>query len=137
MAINKDRAEKAIKSAEREFRNAVRSLEDKDYVGSLKYLQECMEYAVKAVLIAYGIDYPKIHEVGRFLYEIKEKYPGWFLKQIQAIAEVTDSLARGRPKFRDPYEHPPKQYETTVKEILPKVEKTLESCYKLIKQLFD
>jgi len=136
MAVNRERAEEAIKSAEREFRNAVTCLEDKDYVGSLKYLQECMEYAVKAVLIAYGIDYPKVHAVGRFLYEIKEKYPQWFLKQMQAVAEVTDNLARGRPRFRYPYEHPPEQYETVANEILPKVKKALESCRKLIKQLF-
>lgn len=136
MAINKDRAEKTIKGAEREFRNAVTCLKDKDYVGSLKYLQESTEYAVKAVLIAYGIDYPKIHAVGRFLYEMREKYPRWFLKQIQAIAEVTDNLARGRPKFRYPYEHPPEQYEIPAKETLPKVKKALESCRKLIKQLF-
>jgi HEPN domain-containing protein len=136
MAINKDRAERAIKGAEREFRSASMCLEDKDYAGALKYLQECVEYAVKAVLIAYGIDYPKIHAVGRFLYEVREKYPQWFLEQIQAISEVTDSLARGRPKFRYPYEHPPEQYETIVKEVLPKVEKALESCRKLIRQLF-
>lgn len=136
MAINKDRAGEAIKSAEREFRNAVTCLEDSDYVGSLKYFQECMEYAVKAVLMAYGIDYPKIHAVGRFLYEIKEKYPQWFLKQIQAVAEVTDNLARGRPRFRYPYEHPQEQYETMAREILPKVKRALESCRKLIKQLF-
>jgi len=136
MAINKDMAEKAIKSAEREFRNAVRSLKDKDYTGALKYLQECTEYAVKAVLIAYGIDYPKTHAVGRFLYEIREKYPPWFLKQIQAIAEVTDNLARGRPKFRYPYEYPPEQHEIMAKEILPKVKEALESCHNLIKQLF-
>jgi len=137
MAINKDRAEKAIKSAEREFRSAVKCSEDKDYVGSMKYLQECTEYAVKAVLIAYGIDYPKIHAVGRFLQEIEEKYPPWFLKEIQDIAELTDNLARGRPKFRYPYEHPPEEYEATAKENLLKVEKALESCRKLIKQLFD
>jgi len=136
MALNKDRAEKAIKSAEREFRNAFTCLEDKDYVGSLKYAQECAEYAVKAVLIAYGIDYPKIHAVGRILYEIQGKYPQWFLKQMQAVAEVTDNLARGRPRFRYPYEHPSEQYETMAREILPKVEKALESCRKLIKQLF-
>jgi len=136
MAVNKDRAEKALKSAEREFRSAVACLEDKDYVGSLKYLQECMEYAVKAVLIAYGVDYPKIHAVGRLLYEIREKYPPWFLKQIQAMAEVTDDLARGRPRFRYPYEHPPEQYETMARETLSKAKKALESCRKLIKQLF-
>lgn len=136
MAINKDRAEKAIKSAEREFRYAATCLEETDYTGSLKYLQECMEYAVKAVLIAYGIEYPKIHAVGRFLYELKEKYPKWFLEQIQAIAEVTDNLARGRSRFRYPYEHPPEEYETTAKETLPKVKSALENCRKLIKQLF-
>ncbi|MFB0523241.1 MAG: HEPN domain-containing protein, partial [Candidatus Bathyarchaeia archaeon] len=86
---------KVIKGAEREFKNAASCLESEDHSGSLKYLQECMEYAVKAVLIAYGIDYPKIHAVGRFLFEIEEKCPEWFLKQIPSIAEVTDSLARG------------------------------------------
>jgi len=136
MDVNKERAEEAIKTAEREFKNAVTCLRGKDYVGSLKYLQECMEYAVKAVLIAYGVDYPKIHSVGRFLYEIREKYPQWFLKQMQAVAEVTDNLARARPRFRYPYEHPPEQYEQVAEEILPKVEKALENCRKLIKQLF-
>lgn len=134
--MNKDRAENAIRIARREFRNAIACLEDEDYVGSLKYLQECMEYAVKAVLIAYGVDYPKIHAVGRFLHRIGDKFPRWFLEQIHAIAEVTDSLARGRPKFRYPYEHPPEQYETVAKEVLPQVEKALKSCQKLIKQLF-
>jgi len=136
MAVNRERAEEAIKTAEREFKNAVTCLREKDHVGSLKYLQECMEYAVKAVLIAYGVDYPKIHAVGRFLYEIREKYPQWFLKQMQAVAEVTDNLARARPRFRYPYEHPPEQYEQVAREMLPKVEKALEDCRKLIKQLF-
>ncbi len=136
MAVNRDRAKKAISNAEREFKSALISLEDKDYAGALKYLQECTEYAAKAVLIAYGVDYPKIHAVGRFLLEMKERYPKWFLKQAQAIADVTDSLARGRPKFRYPYEHPAEQYETVAKEVCPKVRKALESCRKLIEQLF-
>lgn len=136
MSLNRSRAEKAIKSAEREYRNAVVSLQEKDYAGALKYFQECTEYAVKAVLITYGMDYPKVHEVGRFLHEIKDKYPKWFLKEIQAIANVTDSLARGRPKFRYPYEYPAEEYERTVKEIHPSVKKTLETCRKLIQQLF-
>ncbi len=136
MAVNRERAEGAIRSAEREFRSAVICLREKDYIGSLKYLQECMEYAVKAVLIAYGVDYPKIHAVGRFLYQIKERYPQWFLKHIETVAEVTDSLARGRPRFRYPYEYPQEQYGTIVRETHPKVKKALGSCRKLIKELF-
>ncbi|MEM3608229.1 MAG: HEPN domain-containing protein [Candidatus Bathyarchaeia archaeon] len=137
MAINKERAEKAIRSAEREFKNAVRSLEEKDYAGSLKYLQESVEYAVKAVLIAYGVDYPKIHAVGRLLNELREKYPSWFLAEIQDIAEVADNLARGRPRFRYPYEYPLEQYEAAAWEALPKAEKALESCRRLIRELFN
>jgi len=136
MAVNKDMAERALRGAEREFRSAVACLKDRDYAGSLKYFQECLEYAVKAVLIAYGTDYPKIHAVGRFLHEIRGKYPEWFLKQIEAIAEVTDDLARGRSRFRYPYEYPPEQFEATAKEVYPKVEQALEGCRKLIEQLF-
>jgi len=137
MSVNKDRAERAIKNAEREFRNAVMSVAEGDYAGALKYFQECMEYSVKTVLIAYGIDYPKVHEVGRFLYEVKEKYPRWFAKEVPAIAEVTDSLARGRPRFRYPYEYPAEELEAIGKEIHPKVKEALENCKRLIKQLFE
>lgn len=136
MFVNKDRAERAIKNAEREFRNAVVSMAEGDHAGALKYFQECMEYSVKTVLIAYGMDYPKVHEVGRFLYEVREKYPRWFAKEVPAIAGVTDSLARGRPRFRYPYEYPAEEHEAIVKEIHPKVEKALESCKRLIKHLF-
>lgn len=88
----------------------------------MKYLQECVEYAVKAVLIAYGLDYPKAHAVGRFLYEVKNKYPKWFLEQLDVIAEITDDLARGRPRFRYPFEYPPQEYENVAKEAFPQGE---------------
>lgn len=96
-----------------------------------------MEYAVKAVLIAYGVDYPKIHAVGRLLTELEEKYPPWFLAEIQDIAEVADNLARGRPRFRYPYEYPIEQYEAAAGEILPKAGRALENCRRLIKELFN
>lgn len=136
MTINKERATKAIKSAKREFDNAVRCAEARDHAGALKYLQEGMEYAVKAVLLAYGMDYPKIHEVGRFLDEIEAKCPPWFRKMIPALAAVTDSLARGRPKFRYPYEYPPGEYAEVVAKVLPKARKTFDGCQRLIKELF-
>jgi len=45
MFVNRNRAEKAIQSAKRELKNALTSLEEKDYAGALKYFQECTEYA--------------------------------------------------------------------------------------------
>lgn len=85
-----------------------------DYAGSLKYLQGSMKYAVKAVLIAYGVEYPKIHGIGRFLHEI-EPYPQGFHDQIQAIAETTDDPARGR-RFRYPYGYPQRGYKAIAEE---------------------
>jgi predicted nucleotidyltransferase len=58
------------------------------------------------------------------------------LEEIEAIAEVTDNLARGRPRFRDPYEYPLEQYEAVARETFPKAKKALESCQKL-KELFS
>jgi len=136
MAVNKDRAQEAISNAEREFRNALASMKAGDHTGALKYFQECTEYATKAVLMAYGYDYPKIHEVGRFLLAIRQKFPPWFLREVGSIAQITDDLARGRPRFRYPYEHPPEQYEATVKEVHPNVKRSLESCRRLVKELF-
>lgn len=136
MAVNKTGAEKAIASAEREFRSAMASLEEKDYAGALKYLQECTEYAVKAVLLAYGVDCPKTHTVGRFLYEMREKYPQWFAKQIKSIADVADDLARSRARFRYPYEHPSEQYEVMVGHVFPRAKKALEDCRSLIQRFF-
>lgn len=130
-------AERTIRIAEREFRNAVTCREDGDHVGVLKYIQECMEYAVKAVLIAYGMDYPKIHAVGRFLLELKEKYPSWFLLRAPSIAELTDTLSRGRSRFRYPYEYPQEQYRDEAQQTLPEVKDALESCQRLIKEIFD
>ncbi|MFQ5710401.1 MAG: HEPN domain-containing protein [Candidatus Geothermarchaeales archaeon] len=131
------RADEAIKSAEREFKNGSRSLKSGDYAGALKYFQECTEYMVKAVLIAYGIDYPKMHGVGRFLIQIEEKFPEWFRGEVEAIAEVTDSLARGRPRFRYPYEYPLEEHEEAAKKVYPKVREALKNCKRLTEEISE
>jgi len=92
MEVYRSRAFRAIRDAERELNNALRSLGEEDYSGALKYLQECSEYAVKAVLVAYGLDYPKVHEVGRFLVENRRMFPAWFKSRVEAIGETADML---------------------------------------------
>lgn len=136
ISVNRERAERAIRGAGREFRNAASCLRDRDYTGALKYLQESLEYAVKAVLIAYGFEYPKVHEVGRFLYDLRLRFPQWFQEELDNVAKITDILARGRPRFRYPYEYPPKEDETMVKQIFPMAKTALENCRRLIIELF-
>lgn len=135
MIVNKERSLRAVKLAGREFKEALGRVRDGDYAGALKRFQECTEYAAKAVLIAYGIDYPKAHDIGRSLLVIKEKYPNWFAAKVEEIARITDDLARERPRYRYPYEFPPEGYETVAREAKPIVERALEGCRKLIEEL--
>lgn len=83
MEVNKSGAQKAIRDSERELKNELRSFDEGDYTGALRYFQECGEYAAKAFSIAYGLDYPKVHGVGRFLAENMERSPGWFKTRVE------------------------------------------------------
>ena len=136
MSINKLRAERAIRSAKRELMNGLKSFDEGDYTGALKYLQECSEYAVKAILIAYAVDYPRIHGVGRFLIENRGRFPEWFGSKIDVISEVVDTLARNRPRFRYPYEYPPEEHKAFAEGIRLKVKELFTNCDRLIDELF-
>lgn len=136
MEVNRSRAFRAIRDAERELNNALRSLGEEDYSGALKYLQECSEYAVKAVLVAYGLDYPKVHEVGRFLVENRRMFPAWFKSRVEAIGETADMLARDRPRFRYPYEYESEDLKVFAEKIKPAVEELFQDCKRLVEDLF-
>lgn len=115
----------------------MRSLEEGDYSDALKYFQESSEYAVKAVLIAYGLDYPKVHGVGRFLVENRDMFPRWFKSKVETISEIVDMLARNRPKFRYPYEYDLEEHKALAEKIQPDVEELFQNCKKLIEELFS
>ncbi len=136
MEVNKSRARKAIRDSERELKNGLRSFEEGDYTGALKYFQECSEYAVKAVLVAYGLDYPKVHGVGRFLIENRERFPRWFKSRVEMMSEVVDMLARNRPRFRYPYEYELEEHKAFAEKVRPDVRELFENCKKLIEELF-
>jgi len=136
MGVNKPRAQEAIKHAERELKNGLRSFDEEDYTGALKYFQECSEYAAKAVLIAYGVDYPKIHGVGRLLIEKEAGFPKWFGSKVEMMAEAVDTLARDRPRFRYPYEYRLKEQKAFAQQMQPKVKELFKNCKKLVNELF-
>ena len=136
MDLNRARAERAIGDAERELRNGLRSLEERDHTGALKYLQECSEYAAKAVLIAYGIDYPKVYGVGRHLKEYRARFPGWFETKADSIGEFVDALARNRPMFRYHYEYPKGEHKALAEEMRSRVNEIFKDCKRLTDELF-
>jgi len=134
--VNRQRARNAIRNAERELGNALRCMDEGDHTGALKYFQESSEYAAKAVLIAYALDYPRIHGVGRFILENRERFPEWFKLELDEMAEVVDALARNRSMYRYSYEYLPEEHRDTAEGIRPKVEKLVMNCARLIGQLF-
>jgi len=135
MEVNRTRAFRAIRDAERELNNSLRSLGEEDYSGALKYLQECSEYAVKAALIAYGLDY-QVHGVGRFLVENRKMFPAWFKSRVETMGETADMLAKDRPRFRYPYEYESEDLKIFAEKIRPAVEELFQNCKRLVEELF-
>lgn len=137
MSVVRERARRAVSNATRELRNGEESLAEGDYTGALKYFQEAGEYAAKAVLLALTADYPKVHQVGRFLLEHKGRLPRWFIVGLDKYAEAVDELGRGRLRFRYPYEHLPEAHEELAKRMAPVVKEFIDKVERLISKGFS
>jgi hypothetical protein len=139
----KKKAEDAVKNAEKKLENGLRSFDERDYIEALKSFYESSKYAGKAVGLTYGLDYTKKYDVGKYLKKNKNIFPEWFAREIDATAEVIDSLEKNRPKVvvflvAQPmwymYEYSPEEYEAKAKKLYPKIKKTIENCLKLVQQ---
>jgi len=89
-------AESHLKRAQRRLRDAQRALEEGYAPDTVRYCQECVEIAVKAVLRLVGIEYPKSHDPSAELQLFSERFPEWFKAQIPKLAEATRLLAKTR-----------------------------------------
>lgn len=88
----------ALERAGRWLQGAERAFEDRRWDDVVYCAQMCVEQAVKAVLLRYGIDYPKAHDVSDVLLPFAEKtdMPAWFRRRVRRIAEVMAELAGKR-----------------------------------------
>ena len=137
------KSEEVIKKAERVLKNGLESFEERDYIGALKYFQESSVYAVKAVLLACGVDSSRQHGVGKLLIEYKNIFPKWFTDEIDETAEVVEYLEKNKPKvvvflvsmpMWYMYEYSREEYEAFAKKIHPKIIKIVDLCIKLVQQ---
>jgi len=76
--------------------DAEAALERGDYPETVRYSQEAVELSLKAVLRIFGIEYPKVHDVGDILYINIDKYPEWFKSELDRIREISRELALKR-----------------------------------------
>lgn len=77
-----------LSKAERFLRVAREAVFDKDYSLGVRWAQESIELAVKAVLRCLGIEFPKEHDVSEVLAGIEEKLPSWFEENVPLIARI-------------------------------------------------
>lgn len=89
---------RALERAGRWLQGAERASEDRRWDDVVYGAQMCVEQAAKAVLLQYGIDYPKEHDVSDMVLSLAERVdvPVWFQKQVGKVAEVVAELAGKR-----------------------------------------
>ncbi|MFQ6077148.1 MAG: HEPN domain-containing protein [Candidatus Bathyarchaeia archaeon] len=93
---NVSMAESYLRRAQRRLRDAERALNENFVPDAVRYSQECVEIAVKAVLRLLGLEYPKTHDLSVELQMHSKNLPGWFRRQAPEIAELMRSLAKSR-----------------------------------------
>jgi HEPN domain-containing protein len=70
------------------------SIEMGGYAYAVRSAQECVEMSLKAALRTVGIEYPKKHDVGAVLLQVRARFPDWFATE--EFAEVSRELAEKR-----------------------------------------
>ncbi|TLX95610.1 MAG: HEPN domain-containing protein [Thaumarchaeota archaeon] len=85
-----------LRRAEVRVRSAAGATASKDYPDAVRFSQEAVELSLKAALRAFGVEYPKEHDVGGVLRSVGERYPTWFRDKIDELAEVSADLASKR-----------------------------------------
>ncbi len=89
-------AESYLKQAHARMKDAKEALNDGLYAYALRLSQEAVELSLKASLRLVAIEYPKKHDVSNVLVEVKERYPEWFKREIEALADISRRLVAKR-----------------------------------------
>lgn len=95
---NVELAALAIKRSKRWLRGALRALEDERWDDVVYSSQMAVEQASKAVLMAFGIEYPKEHDVSIAFKQIGKikGVSSWFLAMLDELALNISELAELR-----------------------------------------
>lgn len=133
-------SQKALKRAERWYQGAKRAFEDERWDDVIYSSQMSVEQAMKAVLILYGIEYPKIHDISPIYFDLgNADIPQWFRVKIDFHATILEQLTekRGLSAYgyidgvtKNSFEEDAEKYRDPVAEILA-------DCSQLIKEFSE
>ncbi|GAB6078463.1 HEPN domain-containing protein [Hydrogenobaculum acidophilum] len=83
------RSEKRIKALE--FLKS-----EQDYADVVREAQEVVELLLKALIMAYGLDIPKVHDVSKFIEENINVFPDIIRSNISNIKQISRTLRKER-----------------------------------------
>jgi HEPN domain-containing protein len=99
-----------------------------------------VELSSKAVLVAFGIDFPKEHDVSFMFKQLSRKrLPKWFLSTLEELAENISELAKLRGLAAYGYEEglDAEYFKQYAPQAYKKAEKHHNFCVKLLKEAFN
>lgn len=125
----------AVERGFRWYQGAIRAYEDERWDDVIYSLQMSIEQALKAILILFGIEYPKKHDVSTIYVEIKQKQiPEWFKEKIDNQLDILKVLIKLRGKAaygyvdglkKDDFKDDASNFKDPVKDVI-------EDCDKLV-----
>lgn len=94
---NYETTNEALKRARRWYQGSIRALEDERWDDVVYSYEMAVEQALKAILILYGIEYPKKHDISNIYLSLKnKKVPELFSKNIDNHAKILNILVKKR-----------------------------------------
>jgi HEPN domain-containing protein len=125
----------AVERAFRWYQGAIRACEDERWDDVIFSLQMSVEQALKAILILFGIEYPKKHDVSTIYVELKQKQiPEWFKEKIDNQVDMLKNLVKlgGKAAYgyvdglkKDDFKDDPSNFKDPVKDVI-------EDCNNLV-----
>jgi len=92
-------AQEGLKRGKQWQQNASRAFEDERWNDVVFSYEMAVEQSLKAVLILFGIEYPKIHNISKlYLSMNKMNIPKWFVNNMDFHANILKTLVKLRNK---------------------------------------
>lgn len=91
-----DIAKSYLKQANARLKDAEEALREGLNPYALRLSQECVELSLKAALKIVAIEYPKKHDVSDVLIQVRDRFPEWFQREIDFMANTSRTLAKKR-----------------------------------------
>lgn len=93
---SKEMAESYMEEGELRLETARSALEKEHFAYAVRQSQECVELSLKGALRYVGIEPPKWHDVGIILKNESNRFPDWFVENIDRLMLISRGLRRER-----------------------------------------